>query len=522
MKTSLAEVLKVSIPSLRDQRLHRVSVAVIDSGIDALHEALEDRVSASWGFTRKADGEIIMKKLPRANNDFAGHGTAVASIIHKVAPNADIIDFRVLNADSGGTGDVMLRGLEAAIASDAKIINMSLACLKKYQNELASLCELAYQKRKIIVASKRNMPKIGDLGFPAELSSCISIDNKTFPNPFIVEYTNEKPIEFAALGEAVLVARNGGGYYRLTGTSFATPTVSGIVALLLGKYPDLDIFEIKSILKYHSLFGTYRKNAAANPMEIAERKQTACKKGVFSKCNACGKIMVSHEAFSHTKCPECGKVLPLVSLIDKGLYREVLHDLQLFIPERYHYHNRNHAQEAVFHVISFLSHYPRMSRSRKKCLVTAALLHDYGFRYSYTENEPLAARYAAEILPKYNYSGAEIELVQRLILATTAPVKPADQLEKIICDADIAHIGTPVYYKKSCLLRQEREEMGMVYSDRDWMQGEIKFLSAQRFFQPFLEKERQAKREEAIKILKKEINAVRKSSGKPLIKQKQK
>ena len=55
-------------------------------------------------------------------------------------------------------------------------------------------------------------------------------------------------IEFRARGEDVRVAAMGGGYTTMTGTSFATPTVSGICALLRGAYPDLQTFEVKAIL----------------------------------------------------------------------------------------------------------------------------------------------------------------------------------------------------------------------------------------------------------------------------------
>ena len=168
------------------------------------------------------------------------------------------MDFKVLNALYAGTGKIMLAGLEAAVESDAKIINMSLACLAKYRDDLSHLLERAYQKHKIVIASKRNIPKEGDQGFPAELSTCISVENHSYDNnPFYIEHIDEQPIEFAAHGENVLVALNGGGYYRLTGTSFATPTVSANAALLLGKHPDLELFELKSILKYPTPNSTF-------------------------------------------------------------------------------------------------------------------------------------------------------------------------------------------------------------------------------------------------------------------------
>ncbi len=516
MAHSLIEILQTSIPNLRKQRLRTVKVAVIDSGIDATHEALADGMVGAWGFAKSESGEVTMQALPLVNNDTAGHGTAVASIIRRLAPNTKIVDYRVLNRNGSGTGDIMLKGLEAAIESDAKIINMSLASLKKYQPELEALCERAYQKHKIIIAAKRNVPKVGDLGFPAELSSCISVDNRTMKSPFFVDYIDEQPIEFAALGEAVLVAQQGGGYYRLTGTSFATPTVAGIVALLLGKYPDLDLFEIKSILKHHALLGTYNTAAHLSPMEVADKKLTRCAKGLFAKC-ACGKELICHEAFSYAECPACGRIHTFVALVDKRLYDEVLRDLRCYLPESYTYHNRRHTQEVVSNVISYLNHYPRMAKWHKKCLVAAALLHDVGFKVTYENNEPHAARYAETILPRYGFSAKEIALVQSLILATAMPVHPTTLLEKILCDADVGHIGTPHYLEKALALRNERAQQGHIQTNKAWVESEIAFLEQQHFFQPFLERERRAERERMkAKIF--QLFAVRKRNRKTLLK----
>jgi len=265
----LSEILQESLPELREGRLSPVTVAVIDSGIDSSHEVLRHKIHGAWEFHEEA-GEIVSNPLPaKSNNDDAGHGTAVASIISRIAPNSRILDYKVLNAQFTGSGKVMLAGLKAAIDGDAKIINMSLVCLAKYREEIAALLEEAYQRHKIVIASKRNPGPQKDLGFPAELSTCISVDNHSYDNnPFFVEHIDEQPIEFAAHGESVLVAQPGGGFYRLTGTSFATPTVSGNVAILLGRHPDLELFEVKSILKYHSRKKSFLKTKAANPLEM--------------------------------------------------------------------------------------------------------------------------------------------------------------------------------------------------------------------------------------------------------------
>lgn len=503
----LSDVLSASLPQLRSQRLHPVTVAVIDSGIDSSHEALRKKVIGAWKFT--GDESEKSQLPPHTNNDDAGHGTAVAGIITKIAPNARILDFKVLSAGFAGSGKAMLKGLADAIDSEAKIINMSLACLNKYRDELSGLLEEAYRKRKIIIASKRNIPKPGDLGFPAELSACIAVDNQSFDTPFLIRHTGEQPIEFAAHGENVLSARHGGGYYRLTGTSFATPTVSGITALLLGKFPDLELFEIKSVLKYHSRKNTYLNTREINPLEIGsiEKNRT---EALGCVCAKCGEFFQVHEAFSFALCPACGHTSPLIFALDKELCREVLEHLDFNLPEKYLYHNKLHTREVVANVHAFARHYPSLTRREIRCLMTAALLHDTGYTVQYENNEPLAAEYAAKILPAYGYCDKDIQLICRLILATAMPVNPQNLLEKILCDADVGHIGQANYFDRARQLRAEMANCGNIRTDREYLTAEAGFLARHRFFQPYLEKERRPAREKALQSIRESLAKMKK------------
>lgn len=493
MKYSLINVLNESLPDLRSKRLKSVTVAVIDTGIDSSHEVLRKRIYGAWEFVED-EGEIVERILPlRTNNDDAGHGTAVASIIAKIAPNAKILDFKVLNANFSGTGKVMMAGLRAAIDSDAKIINMSLACLAKYKNELSALLEEAYQKHKIVIASKRNSVLQNDQGFPAELSSCVSVENHSYDNnPFFIEHIDEQPIEFAAHGENILVAQNGGGYYRLTGTSFATPTVTGNVALLLGKYPELELYEIKSILKFHSLQNTFADDKHLNPLEIFESAVSRQQLGKFGSyiCPVCKENTKGHDAFCFIRCSNCKTVFSLSADFGKKLYSHVLRQMFLNLPRQCVYHSILHTKEVFFNTYIFLQKYPQISQKERKCLLAAALFHDYGYCIRYEQNESSAADYAAEILPEYEYNPDEIKLVCSLIMATAMPQTPKKLLEKIICDADVGHIGSKLYFEKSELLKKERGNFGQVLDFETWLEKEIEFLKEHHFHQPWLELER--------------------------------
>jgi subtilisin family serine protease len=250
--SAIAQALHGGVERLRESALAPVDVAVLDSGIDATHPDLAGRVAAAFG-ADKVDGEpVIAPQAHPANHDQFGHGTAVASIIANIAPNARIVDYRVLGFDNTGSGDALVAALKAAVDAGHRVINMSLAAKAEFASKLQPLCDRAYRAGQIVVAAKRNMPLV-DMGYPAELTSVISVDRDAFATNLGLRYTPNATIEFVAHGEQVTVAASGGGYTTKTGTSFATPAVAGIVAVLLGAHPDLRPFDVKSLLRAWAL-----------------------------------------------------------------------------------------------------------------------------------------------------------------------------------------------------------------------------------------------------------------------------
>ena len=231
--------------------LQPVEVAVLDSGIDATHPDLAGKISEAVQI-ELIDGKArIVQTNLLGNSDLFGHGTAVASIITRLAPNARIVDVRVLGTDNNGAAAALIAGLKFAVERKSRIINMSLAVKADYAPQLWPLCELAYRQNQIVVAARRNMP-LADEGFPAEFSSCVSVDRDRFTTPYRLRFNLNEIIEYTAQGEEVIVAARGGGYTTKTGTSFATPAVSGLCALLVGAHPELRPFEVKTILKAFS------------------------------------------------------------------------------------------------------------------------------------------------------------------------------------------------------------------------------------------------------------------------------
>ncbi|MBA4184427.1 MAG: S8 family serine peptidase, partial [Acidobacteria bacterium] len=179
--------------------------------------------------------------------DSAGHGTACAGIIAKIAPETEFYSIKVLGAGGLGDGQAFLAGLEYAIKKRYRVINLSLGTTKpQFFSPLHDLLDRAYQAGCIVVAAANNLPQPS---FPSVFSSSlISVIKSTGTDPFNFGFHFGEVIELTAPGVNVRTAWLGGGYRNLTGNSFACPHIAGIIALLLEAYPNLTPFQVKSAL----------------------------------------------------------------------------------------------------------------------------------------------------------------------------------------------------------------------------------------------------------------------------------
>ena len=197
-ESALAAALRLTPAELVDRATAPIDVAVLDSGIDATHPDLLGRV------VRAATIEhgVVRDEIATGANDVLGHGTAVAGIIARIAPNARLHDVRILRSDSLGVGDDLLAGMRLAVDSGWRVINLSLAAPGRLAPELARFTERAFYQDQIIVAARRNFP-ISDEGLPAEFASCIGVDVGAALLTPQFRYRDGYTIEVEAPGEEV-------------------------------------------------------------------------------------------------------------------------------------------------------------------------------------------------------------------------------------------------------------------------------------------------------------------------------
>jgi subtilisin len=221
-----------------------VKIAVLDSGVDGTHPAFAGRVRAQFDVTADRMG---VRCVPAKLADSIGHGTACAGIILQLAPEAELYSVQVIGSEARGTADQLVAALSFALDQDYDVINMSLGTTdERITRRLGALTDRAFYQGKIIVAAANNL---GQVAFPAHFSSVIAVGMEGFDNPESLRYDLGGPVEVAARGVYVEAPAMGGGTQLFTGTSFACPHVSGMVARLRGLYPGLTAFEARSLLR---------------------------------------------------------------------------------------------------------------------------------------------------------------------------------------------------------------------------------------------------------------------------------
>jgi subtilisin len=220
-----------------------VRVCILDSGVEPGHPLVGD-VEGAVAVALGEDGAVVVEE--DAEGDLCGHGTACAGIVRSLAPGCRLFSVRVLGSGYTGSGPVLVAGLRWAVEQGFDVVNMSLSTTKsQFVGVLHELADSAYFRRTILVASAHNMPVES---YPWRFSSVLSVGTHERADPLEFFYNPNPPVEFFARGVDVEVAWLGGTRIRVTGNSFATPHMSGICALVLGKHQELTPFQLKSVL----------------------------------------------------------------------------------------------------------------------------------------------------------------------------------------------------------------------------------------------------------------------------------
>lgn len=226
-----------------DSTGHGVRVGVIDSGIDATHPA----VGSVQGWVSITEESSGLNYDTAPHEDLFGHGTACAGIIRSLAPNCELYSIRVLGSRLTTRGTVFAAGVRWALEHKIHVCNLSLGTTRReYFAPIHELADAAYFHNVMLVAAANNAPVPS---FPSTYASVISVAAHENKDPYLFYYNPDPPVEFGAPGIDLRVPWLDGQWITTTGNSYAAPHMTGVVSRILGKHPELTVFEMKTILR---------------------------------------------------------------------------------------------------------------------------------------------------------------------------------------------------------------------------------------------------------------------------------
>lgn len=155
------------------------------------------------------------------------------------------------------------------------------------------------------------------------------------------------------------------------------------------------------------------------------------------------------------------------------------------LTENHLFHNLDHTIETVNTAKEIAGHLG-VNKADLEILLIAAWFHDTGHTETYVGHEEVSCQIAREFLEKESYPEKKIEQTIQLIQTTKREKEPANQLEAILRDADISHIGQKGSLKKGRQLKEEwRLILNKQFTDDEWYELEKSFYSNAKFYTSF-------------------------------------
>ena len=260
-----------------------VIIAIVDSGIDYAHQDLVEKIWRNtgeipdngvdddqngyiddirgWDFTDIPNVAFKGDSVVGDNDpiDEAGHGTHVAGIaaadvnnglgVAGVAWNCTLMPLRAGASSGAGTNlqdDDSSAAIVYAVDNGARIINMSWGSPRN-SFVIRDAIDYAYARGVLLIAAAGN-ERSRDTIYPAGYRKVIAVAATDQNKQRFYQSNFGASIDIGAPGNVVLSTQIGNRYRRLTGTSMATPHVSGVAALILSKRPNLTHDEARQII----------------------------------------------------------------------------------------------------------------------------------------------------------------------------------------------------------------------------------------------------------------------------------
>ena len=227
-----------------------IKIAVLDTGISKKHPDL----NVVGGVN------LVGDKSSKKWDDDNGHGTHVAGIIGAcnnsigvvgVAYDSEIYAIKVLGSSGNGQLSDVIEGIEWAVANDMDIISLSMGTTT-YSQALEDACDFAYNSDVLLVAAAGNSGDgnltTNNVEYPAKFDSVIAVSAIDSNEVAPTWSADGAEVELCAPGMDIYSTFLNEGYVTESGTSMATPFVSGVAALVKSKNPSVSSQELRGLL----------------------------------------------------------------------------------------------------------------------------------------------------------------------------------------------------------------------------------------------------------------------------------
>lgn len=243
-----------------------VTVAVLDTGIDLDHPDFTGRFIEGDNAVSFIAGESV--------NDLNGHGTHCCGLVggprtsvsgqrYGVAPNVNLLAGKVLSNGGSGYDDGIIDGIDWAVESGAQIISMSLSSSRRQGEPYSALYERIasnyYQVNPsvLFVAAAGNdsarphyRSVVNNPAAAPSLMAIAAVDQREMvARSSCAAFDGIAELDVSAPGVKVFSSYKNGGFISISGTSMATPIVSGIAALYMEREPNLNAQDVRNALK---------------------------------------------------------------------------------------------------------------------------------------------------------------------------------------------------------------------------------------------------------------------------------
>lgn len=233
-----------------------VNVSIIDTGINYNHPDLASNYIGGYDFVNNDTDPM----------DDNWHGTHVAGTVSGtgvggnktgVAPGSNLFGVKVLNADGNGSYSNVIDGVQWSIVNGADIVSMSFG--GPHESSMTTMVNNAIAAGVLpVIAAGNDGPGVSTIECPGDEFNATTIGSTDSSDTIApsssrgpvtwVDGTYTKP-DVTAPGVNIKSTDYSGGYATASGTSMATPHVSGAAALILQAYPDMTPLEVRQLLE---------------------------------------------------------------------------------------------------------------------------------------------------------------------------------------------------------------------------------------------------------------------------------